>query len=121
MIAKDRSDNAGNWVLIGHKNAEGDIVSYTYYAHLREPSSLEKDAAVTAGQVVGHIGKTGNADDPTIPPHLHFEIWTRRLPGSGLANRCDPVRAFAGMGTACAGAVLNAPQPPVPSPFERPQ
>ena len=31
-------------------------------------------AVAAIGQVLGAIGKTGNADDPQVIPHLHFEI-----------------------------------------------
>jgi hypothetical protein len=44
-----------------------------YYAHLSAFSPLAVDGArVRAGDVVGFVGKTGDAE--TTPPHLHFEI-----------------------------------------------
>ena len=56
-------------------NAEGD---YFYYAHLmRYAAGIQEGSAVTAGQVLGYVGNTGNAI--TTPPHLHFEIH----PGGG--------------------------------------
>ncbi|WP_217913394.1 peptidoglycan DD-metalloendopeptidase family protein [Miltoncostaea marina] len=44
-----------------------------YYAHLSAyaPAAVE-GARVTAGQVIGFVGNTGQAI--TTPPHLHFEI-----------------------------------------------
>jgi len=51
-------------------NTDGD---YFYYAHLmRYAAGIEEGSAVTAGQVLGYVGNTGNAI--TTPPHLHFEI-----------------------------------------------
>lgn len=56
-------------------NDRGD---YFYYAHLlRYAGGIEEGASVTAGQVIGYVGNTGNA--VTTPPHLHFEIH----PGGG--------------------------------------
>jgi murein DD-endopeptidase MepM/ murein hydrolase activator NlpD len=80
----------GNQVIIGHKNSDGEIVSYTSYSHL-ESISVSKDAAVTGGEQIGTSGKTGNANSPAIPAHLHFEIRTANPAGRGLPNRVDPL------------------------------
>ena len=79
----------GNQVVIGHKNADGKTVSYTSYSHLSSISVSSGDA-VTSGASVGTTGKTGNANRPDIPAHLHFEIRTANPPGRGLQNRVDP-------------------------------
>jgi murein DD-endopeptidase MepM/ murein hydrolase activator NlpD len=42
---------------------------YILYAHLQSPPSVELDDWVTACQVIGAVGKTGN----TVEPHLHLE------------------------------------------------
>jgi murein DD-endopeptidase MepM/ murein hydrolase activator NlpD len=42
-----------------------------YYAHL-EDWSVEEYQAVSAGDVLGTVGDSGNAKGTT--PHLHFEI-----------------------------------------------
>ncbi len=61
----------------------------TRYAHL---SSLE----VRTGQWVskearlGKSGKTGNAANPRIAPHLHFEIRDREIPLNPTAGLIDP-------------------------------
>jgi hypothetical protein len=54
-----------------------------YYAHLSAyaPASVE-GARVSAGQVIGFVGNTGDA--LTTPPHLHFEVH----PGDG--DSVDP-------------------------------
>jgi murein DD-endopeptidase MepM/ murein hydrolase activator NlpD len=45
-----------------------------YYAHLqRYAPGLEEGQQVKRGQVIGHVGATGNAD-PTAP-HLHFAVF----------------------------------------------
>jgi peptidoglycan LD-endopeptidase LytH len=45
-----------------------------YYAHLTR-AAFEGTASVSAGDVVGYIGNTGNAR--TTSPHLHFGIYQR--------------------------------------------
>lgn len=42
---------------------------YLLYAHLKDPLQLQPGDPVTCGQVIGVIGKSGNA----INPHLHLE------------------------------------------------
>ncbi|PQA86674.1 peptidoglycan DD-metalloendopeptidase family protein [Hyphococcus luteus] len=65
--AVSRSDY-GNMVVIDHGNGV-----YTRYAHLaRFASGVKKGAAVTMGQTLGPIGKSGAA--PVV--HLHYEVLT---------------------------------------------
>jgi murein DD-endopeptidase MepM/ murein hydrolase activator NlpD len=45
-----------------------------YYAHLSR-QSVRMGQPVTAGDVIGYVGNTGNAR--TTPPHLHFGIYAR--------------------------------------------
>lgn len=45
-----------------------------YYAHLeRYAPGLEEGQALRQGEVIGHVGSTGNADPAA--PHLHFAIF----------------------------------------------
>jgi murein DD-endopeptidase MepM/ murein hydrolase activator NlpD len=51
-------------------NSQGD---YFYYAHLsRFATGLQQGEHVLAGQTLGYVGTTGDAQG--TPPHLHFEI-----------------------------------------------
>ena len=67
---------------VGTSNLGGNIVwvwdprrgQSHYYAHL-ERQAVSAGDRVTAGDVVGYVGNTGNAR--TTPPHLHFGIYRR--------------------------------------------
>ncbi len=58
----------GNYVLIADS-----VEPRTYfYSHLVRPAPVKVGQQVTAGQLVGNEGKTGNAQ--SIGCHLHFEV-----------------------------------------------
>lgn len=80
------SNNYGNCVIMLH-NSEAEVY-YTYYAHLDKV--LVKGLEVEAGQMIGTMGNSGNADDP----HLHFEIrnrnWERLDPGPFIGFEPSP-------------------------------
>ena len=66
-------------------------MSYSAYFHLMERSPWwEEGDEIQAGEFLGRVGKTGNANDPSIPSHLHFELRTRRLE-PGLADLLNPL------------------------------
>jgi murein DD-endopeptidase MepM/ murein hydrolase activator NlpD len=57
---------AGNYVVI--RGSDGfDYV----YMHFREGALVGAGDHVDAGEPIGHVGETGDAEGP----HLHFEIW----------------------------------------------
>ena len=58
----------GNYVVI---RGLGERRKY-WYAHMIHPSSFQKGDLVHVGEIVGYLGKTGNAR--TVGCHLHFEI-----------------------------------------------
>lgn len=61
------ADKAGNYIaLLGD-----DGVQYHYY-HMIEPTDLKPGDKVVRGDVVGHVGNTGNS----TANHLHFTIIT---------------------------------------------
>ena len=67
----------GNYLRILH--ADGDETLYAHMQYL----FVSTGAVVTAGQVLGVVGETGNATGP----HLHFEILHKGL-------RYDPAQAL---------------------------
>ncbi len=74
----------GLWIEILHPDG-----LVTRYAHLSS-SRVRRGDWVRRGQLVGLSGKTGNADDPRIIPHLHFEIRFRRFALNPQDKLLDP-------------------------------
>ena len=66
----------GNFVVI---KGLGERRQYVY-AHMVHPSTFRKGELVHVGQIVGNVGKTGNAR--TVGCHLHFEIHVNGRPAN---------------------------------------
>jgi murein DD-endopeptidase MepM/ murein hydrolase activator NlpD len=49
-----------------------------WYSHMAHPSHFRKGDLVRIGEIVGHIGRSGNAG--STPCHLHFELHQRGRP-----------------------------------------
>jgi murein DD-endopeptidase MepM/ murein hydrolase activator NlpD len=58
----------GNLVIINHMGGW-----QTRYGHLYK-IAIKKSQWVRRGDIIGFVGKTGNANTRGIAPHLHFEI-----------------------------------------------
>ncbi|MFH1888813.1 MAG: M23 family metallopeptidase [Candidatus Omnitrophota bacterium] len=65
---KNKRRGSGNYIIIGHP---GGIT--TTYAHLSEVY-VGKNRFIRQGEIIGRVGKTGNANYPDIRAHLHFEV-----------------------------------------------
>ena len=61
----------GKYVMIYHPDG-----LQTMYGHLSE-QSVYSGQKVRKGQLIGLVGKTGNAGNAYMKPHLHFEIRSR--------------------------------------------
>ncbi len=75
---KYKKTGSGNYVIILHP---GDIT--TIYGHLLQVY-VRKNDFIRQGQVIGRVGKTGNANYPDIQPHLHFEVRKGGIPQDPL-------------------------------------
>ncbi|MGH2982220.1 MAG: M23 family metallopeptidase [Solirubrobacterales bacterium] len=73
---------AGNYIVIDNNGSSTDFV----YMHLAYPALVRKiNAPVAAGQQIGAVGATGNAQGC----HLHFEYWQGDWYGGG--SPIDPL------------------------------
>jgi hypothetical protein len=64
----------GNFIVI---RGIGERRKY-WYSHMVRPSPFERGDQVQTGDIVGHIGRTGNAG--STPCHLHFELYRKGRP-----------------------------------------
>lgn len=64
----------GNFIVI---RGIGEQRKY-WYSHMARPSGFHRGDQVQTGDIVGHIGRTGNAAG--TPCHLHFELHLRGRP-----------------------------------------
>ncbi len=78
-VASARKNHGmGNYVVIRHP---GNII--TIYGHLSR-IFVNKNQFVRQGQLIGSVGKTGNANYRNIQPHLHFEVRKNGIPQDPL-------------------------------------
>jgi len=75
---KEQKTGSGNYVVIRHP---GNIT--TVYGHLSEVC-VRKNDFVRQGEVIGRVGKSGNANYRDIQPHLHFEVRKDGIPQDPL-------------------------------------
>jgi murein DD-endopeptidase MepM/ murein hydrolase activator NlpD len=68
VVRAERNKGMGNYILIRHP---GNLV--TIYGHLSR-FYVRPQHLVRQGEVIGAVGKTGNANYSDIQPHLHFEV-----------------------------------------------
>jgi murein DD-endopeptidase MepM/ murein hydrolase activator NlpD len=68
IVNLNKKTGSGNYIIILHP---GNVT--TTYGHLLRVC-VNQNNFVRQGQVIGWVGKTGNANYPDIQPHLHFEI-----------------------------------------------
>ena len=74
---------AGHYVVVRADDGR-DFV----FMHLKDGSiTVEKGAALTAGQTFAQVGNTGRS----TAPHLHFEIWPQGWYSSDASKPIDPL------------------------------
>lgn len=103
-------DRFGSAVLGGNKLwVKGNSGTAYYYAHLSAfAPGIGEGTRVSAGQVVGYVGDTGNAKGTS--PHLHFEVHPN---GGDVVNGYPLLKAAYGNRMV---AKAIAPPPPVTIP-----
>ena len=74
VAAAAQNNGIGKFVIIKHPDS---IV--TIYGHLSE-IFVKKNQFVRQGEIIGSVGKTGNANFRDIQPHLHFEVKRNGIP-----------------------------------------
>jgi len=79
-VIKSAKENRGmgKFVVIQHS---GGI--YTIYGHLSK-IYVVKNQLVRQNDIIGAVGKTGNANHPAMQPHLHFEVRKNGVPEDPL-------------------------------------
>jgi len=83
VVEAETGGNEGNYVVM--KAADGP---HQAYLHLLRPGSVRKGDRVAAGEGIGKVGDSGNADGC----HLHFELWT--APGRFTGSLMNPRAAL---------------------------
>lgn len=78
VVSAKRNRGMGNYIVIKH---EDHIISI--YGHLSQ-IFVAKGQSVKQGEVIGSVGKTGNASHRDILAHLHFEIRKNGIPQDPL-------------------------------------
>jgi murein DD-endopeptidase MepM/ murein hydrolase activator NlpD len=78
VVSAKQNNGMGKFVIIRHM---GEFTSI--YGHLSE-IHVNKGDFVRQGQIIGLVGKTGNANYRDIQPHLHFEIRKDGIPADPL-------------------------------------
>ncbi|MDD5166205.1 MAG: M23 family metallopeptidase [Candidatus Omnitrophica bacterium] len=78
VVAATQNNGMGKYVIIQHSNN-----TRTIYGHLSKINA-RRDQFIRQGQVIGYVGKTGNANNRDILPHLHFEVKKDGVPQDPL-------------------------------------
>lgn len=74
IVSATQNKGMGKYIIIRHRE---NII--TIYGHLSN-IFVSKDDCVRQGQIIGSVGKTGNARAADMLPHLHFEIRKNGVP-----------------------------------------
>jgi murein DD-endopeptidase MepM/ murein hydrolase activator NlpD len=78
VVSAKQNNGMGKYIIIKHAD---NITSI--YGHLSK-IYVTNDEFVRQGQIIGLVGKTGNANYRGIQPHLHFEIRKGGVPADPL-------------------------------------
>jgi murein DD-endopeptidase MepM/ murein hydrolase activator NlpD len=78
VISATQNKGMGKYIIIRHRD---NII--TIYGHLSN-IFVRRNDDVRQGQLIGSVGKTGNARAADMLPHLHFEVRKNGIPQDPL-------------------------------------
>jgi len=78
VVSATQNKGMGKYIIIRHRD---NII--TIYGHLSN-IFVRKGDYLRQGQIIGSVGKTGNARAAGMLPHLHFEIRKNGVPQDPL-------------------------------------
>jgi murein DD-endopeptidase MepM/ murein hydrolase activator NlpD len=78
VISATQNKGMGKYIIVRHRD---NII--TIYGHLSN-IFVRRNDYVRQGQIIGSVGKTGNARAADMLPHLHFEIRKNGVPQDPL-------------------------------------
>ena len=78
VLSATQNRGMGKYIIVRHA---GNLI--TIYGHLSEILVVKNDS-LRQGQIIGKVGKTGNARAKDMLPHLHFEIRKNGVPQDPL-------------------------------------
>lgn len=81
LATSKSSSGMGKYVVIQHVDG-----TKTVYGHLSKTFVDARGEKVKKGDIIGEVGKTGNARNPCMVAHLHFELWIDGEPIDPLAG-----------------------------------
>lgn len=112
VVAKGRNTIHGNWVSI----IVGSV--FFHFCHMEDESPLEVGQQVSAGDLVGYVGWTGQVI-PASPAGAHLHLAASNEPYPGNGNRVDPLPLIRSYLTSSAGSA-GKPIPETPEEEEEP-
>ena len=94
LVTAGRSPSFGNWVRVvcpvPKSLTRGKLKPHAslFYAHLETVAVPEETwSHVRKGERIGSVGKTGNAEDPRVQPHLHLELIIQSSQRAAISER----------------------------------
>lgn len=78
VLNAEKNHGMGKYVELEHRRG-----LTTIYGHLSR-IFVKKGQRIKQGEIIGAVGKTGNANKRLIQPHLHFEVRKYNIPQDPL-------------------------------------
>lgn len=78
VVQAKNSKGMGNYIVLRHSPSLTTIYGHLFKIYVRQ------NQLVRQGDIIGLVGKTGNANYPNMQPHLHFEIRKNGIPQDPL-------------------------------------